>query len=96
MHGYHIGVAFNDISPVFLGDGFLGLEESVQLVQLMEHLRVVGVDIFLTHALGTGIEHTAAEAAYLATDVEPGEHGTATEFVAHLAVVALVAQTGLE
>ena len=76
MHRHHIGIAFHHIHAVFLGNGFLRLEESIQFAFLMIDIRIGRVDIFLRNALGAGIQQSSAKRRHLSADAKPRENHT--------------------
>ena len=73
VHGNHVGIALDHKHAVFLGNGFLRLEEAVELTLLVVELRVGRVHVFLLHTLRTGIEQSSAKGHHPTTHVQPGE-----------------------
>ena len=95
MHGDDVGVALHHVHAVLLGDGALGLIETVQLAVLVVYLRVGRVHVLLLHALRGSIQLAATEAHHLAAYAYPWEDDATGIAVDELAAVVLVADAHL-
>ena len=96
VHGDNVGVAFDHIDTVLLGDGLLGLIDAVELVVLMVDLAVGRVDILLLHSLRGRVELSPAEAHHLSAHAYPGEDDATGVAVDEVAAVGLVADACLQ
>ena len=90
VHGDDVGVALHHVHTVFLGNGFLGLIESIELAFLVIDIAVGRVDILLVDSFRTAVEHTTSESHHLAAHAEPGEDGSSRESVEILVFSTLV------
>ena len=95
MHGDDVGVALDHVDAVFLGDGALGLIESVELAVLVIDVGVGRVDVFLLDALRGRIELSPAESHDLSRDTNPREDDASGIAVDEFASVVLVADADL-
>lgn len=77
VHGDDVGLSFDHVDAVLLGDGTFGLPDAVELMVFVEHLGVGGVDIFLVDTFRTFVEDTCREAHDLTAHACPGgrRHG---------------------
>lgn len=94
VHGDDVGLSFDHVDAVLLGDGTFGLPDAVELMVFVEHLGVGGVDIFLVDTFRTFVEDTCREAHDLTAHACPGEDDTAGETVDELAALRLVTEAG--
>ena len=87
VHGNNVGVAFDHIDAVFLGDGFLCLINAIQFAFLVVDFRIGRVDVLLLHTFGGCIELTTSKGHHLTADIQPGEHGTSCKTVINAMLV---------
>ena len=81
VHGDDVGIALHHIHAVFLDDSFLRLIDAIELAFLMIDFGVGRVDVFLLHALRSGIELTTTKGHHLTTHIQPREDGTTRKAV---------------
>ena len=93
VHGNHIGITFHHIHAIFLHNGFLCLEDAIQLTLFMENFRIGRIDILLCNTFSARVEQSPAKGYHLATQANPRKDYTSCITIRQLSVFSFIANS---